>query len=605
MIMKKNFLITMAALAATGISLFSCTDDTTYDSVSNNSVKQEATATSNSKTRAGGVFINNGSGKDAGLYVRIDGNRAQVVRNAQAGEGGTNASVQFTNDNGGFITLDDNTIDLKAIPFCMTRNIMQLDMTGSADFAHCGLIYLNKKDAKLATRGGSEDKEKNKELAWGYAKEASQKLLSLGAKAMFGDVGQAMLDPVISMVFKADPEESNPNVKYFKEISNSIQDLSDQTVELSNKVNYIDVCKEYHDHSEKIHTLSDHNLLYLDLIKGDETKKDSLLNAWANATINNSVLTASLPELLRKMVEKRDNRTLYNMYDEYIFHVHPWEHEGYADRDMLRTFDMITLAQSCYLMGLYCDTKPNSINNYKETVMNGFEKYMDFMKYDGSYQKHEDKYICQLEGAYFEMDRALYEKTIGSYDNGKRPSGQIDPTTEFVKSNKWAESYIFSNEEFRKGKTELKPFLMTKKEAETISKHYVPKGQHMNYVFKNILGLDNGNNNLLLLSDKYYPNFTQWAFPLVREESKVEVNGSVYKLDEDKYESDHTLDNITFKNVNKWSLSEVHAVYEFRSTNPETVKYVKIGKHFKNYDEIIKNYRESDIKAAAAAKANN
>lgn len=597
---KINFIsgvkvMTFAAIAsfASVFGLSSCQDDSYSDDTWTNQTTKETTQGFENMSNASGAFTGLGTGKDAGLYVRFEGTRAQVVRNAGASEGGTNASVQFTGDEEGFINMDDNTFDIKSIPFCMSENYLELDMSGSADFTDFSRVCLCKKGNSLATRAANGDE--NKEIAINYAKTASAKILSLGAKAMFGDVGQAIADPILGAIFNV--KSVDPNAQRFEDLKDEIAKLQLDVKDVANKVNYDNVCNLTHHHILEMTNLKERNALYLEKLRKHPERKDTILTKWAEGSADGPTLENGLKATLSDMTSKIGDRTIYNICDEYFFYMYAWEHEGYADRDGLRAFDILTFAQSCYLMSMYLDIDDSS--EFKEDLEKAFDKYLDFMKYEGSYQKHEDKRICQIKGAYLEMDKALYEKTFGK---GIDFSGKMD-LNDGNKKN-WAYAYLFSNHNPFEFKQEMKESMMKKKEIETIANHYGTT--KMNVIFKDKLGIDNGGNNTLLLGEYAKTNFFDSNAPYFQDHSYTDIDGSVYFMDKNQYKSDEALGTVTFDNHNEGAgFMKMKVTLTFSEHKPKTVKYVKVNHHFNDYDAIVNHYRSQDIDAAKAARANN
>lgn len=597
---KINFIsgvkvMTFAAIAsfASVFGLSSCQDDSYSDDTWTNQTTKETTQGYENMSNASGAFTGLGTGKDAGLYVRFEGTRAQVVRNAGAGEGATNASVQFTSESRGIINMDDNTFDIKSIPFCMSENYLELDMSGSADFKDFNRVCLCKNGNNLATRAANGDD--NKKQAISYAKTAAAKLLSLGAKAMFGGVGQAIADPFIGAIFN--DKSADPNAQHFEDLKNQLAKLQLDVKDVADKVNYDNVCNLAHQHIVEMTNLKGRNSMYLELIGNEPENKEALLTEWVKGTVAGETLENGLPATLSLMPSKIGYRTIYNICDEYFLYMYAWEHQGYDDRDGLRAFDILTFAQSCYLMSMYLDLR--NAPGTKASLEEYFDKYLDFMKYEGSYQKHEDKRICQMKGAYLEMDKALYEKTFGK---GIDFSGKMDRTDENTKN--WAYAYLFSNQNPYKFQKEMKDSLMTKAEIETIAKHYGTT--KMNVIFKDSLGIDNGGNNTLLLGEYAKTNFFDSNAPYFQDHSYTDIDGSVYFMDKNQYKSDEALGTITFDNHNEGAgFMKMKVTITFSKNEPKTVMFAKVNHHFSDHKAIADHYREQDEKAAKAARANN
>lgn len=599
---KINFIsgvkvMTFAAIAsfASVFGLSSCQDDSYSDDTWTNQTTKETTQGYENMSNASGAFTGLGTGKDAGLYVRFEGTRAQVVRNAGAGEGATNASVQFTSDKEGFINMDDNTFDIKCIPFCMSENYLELDMSGSADFTDFSRVCLSKKGNNLATRAANGDD--NKKQAISYGKTAAAKLLSLGAKAMFGGVGQAIADPFIGAIFN--DKSADPNAQHFEDLKDQLEKLQLDVKDVADKVNYDNVCNLAHKHIFEMANLKERNSLYLENLRNCKTpkEKENYLVKWAAGTIGGNTLDSGLKATLSDMPSKIGDRTIYNICDEYFLYMYAWEHQGYDDRDGLRAFDILTFAQSCYLMSMYLDI--DGSKGFKEDLEKAFDKYLDFMKYEGSYQKHEDKRICQMKGAYLEMDKALYEKTFGK---GIDFSGKMDRTDENTKN--WAYAYLFSNQNPYKFQKEMKDSLMTKAEIETIAKHYGTT--KMNVIFKDSLGIDNGGNNTLLLGEYAKTNFFDSNAPFFQDHSYTDIDGSVYFMDKNQYKSDEALGTVTFDNHNEGAgFMKMKVTITFSQNKPKTVMFAKVNHHFADHKAIAEFYRSQDIDAAKAARANN
>lgn len=589
--MKKNFKLfaVAATVMASGMSFVSCNDDNDF----NNNVPQ-TNVKADSKVMSG-IFENRTQVKGAVLSVRFNGEQACVSRTNNAAEGGMNATVKMESENSGVLTLNDNSFDINVIPFGVANDIMYLDMSGSADFDHCGHVYLEK---KMATRSAAVGMDKAaKENAADMAGNLLYVFTKVKAQDFLGNYDSMISDPTFGAIFSFD--SSNPNVAQFNDIQNCLEDITVHATPVVNANNHTEVSQAFKEHLNKTMTIRNHNKLYNELIMLHPEKKDSLLSAWANATINNSVFTASFPTLVKSYMSSYDvDRTYYNVYDEYIMHLYPLAHQAYADRDMLRANDLSVIAVSASMMSEYYKSKGLSTSTLQDLL----GSYLDFMKYEGSYMKDNGVRICQLDGAYFEMDKHLCDKKIGIYDYYKsyvKDRTEMDNDVDFYNRNgRWVYSYIFSNQHIDNRKEELKDCTFSKAEIDALKKYYVDGGKctSMAKAFNDELGLRCNDYDLLLIGEKAYADFYHY---MATSYPAVHVNCSVYDMSTDKYYSDYTVEDVLFINNKKTLLPFAGWVRSFdKSTNAKTVTYANITHRFKDYDQLVSYYRTQDLNYA-------
>lgn len=590
--MKRNFkLLALAAMMmVSGMSIVSCNDDVDYIEKQNND-----TPKTNEKVGLkvlNGVFESKSLDKDAALCVFFDGGQASISRSNNADCDRMNATVMMKSENSGVLMLNDNTFDIIDIPFGIANDVMYLDMSESADFNHCGHVYLEK---KITTRSANAGMDKAaKENAADMATQLLDGFAKTNAQHFLDNYDSMISDPMFGAIFSFD--SSNPNVAQFNNIQNCLENITVHAAPVVNTNNHTEVSQAFKEHLNKTMTISNHNKLYNELIMLHPEKKDSLLSAWANATINNSVFTASFPTLVKSYMSSYDaNRTCYNVYDEYIMHLYPLAHQAYADRDMLRANDLSVITVSASMMSEYYKTKGLSTS----TLQDMLGSYLDFMKYEGSYMKDNGVRICQLDGAYFEMDKNLCDKKIGIYDYYKsyvEEGTKMDNDVDFYKTNgRWVYSYIFSNQHIDNRQEELKDCTFSKAEIDALKKYYVDGGKctSMAKAFNDELGLRCNDYDLILIGEKAYADFNAWGH------YEAHINCSVYDMSTDKYYSDYTVEDVLFINNKKTLRPFAGWVRSFdKSTNAKTVTYAKITHHFKDYDQLVSYYRTQDLNYA-------
>ncbi len=107
--------------------------------------------------------------------------------------------------------------------------------------------------------------------------------------------------------------------------------------------------------------------------------------------------------LTTTVIEQKD---IFNMYDLYTYNTTPWESMGYAVREALRASDIAVAAQNLYLTQLYHRYRADLDDASRETILaNNVKKFEAFSEYIRSrpVEHHDDKGICQIEGAHFVM----------------------------------------------------------------------------------------------------------------------------------------------------------------------------------------------------------
>jgi len=139
-----------------------------------------------------------------------------------------------------------------------------------------------------------------------------------------------------------------------------------------------------------------------------EAKVKEIVLAWSKNTVSGNPVAKQwlnyVDFLLKTVIEQRD---IFNMYDLYTYNTTAWENQGYAIREALRASDIATVAQTLYLTQLYNKVRDDIDDKSREQFLTEniarFNEFSEYIK-NRPVERHEDRGICQIEGAHFVMD---------------------------------------------------------------------------------------------------------------------------------------------------------------------------------------------------------
>ena len=214
----------------------------------------------------------------------------------------------------------------------------------------------------------------------------------------------------------------------------TLDDLLGKMDEISNQLTQMTILyknttyeKYLNDRSKMVSELTNCNSEYftrLSNISSDdeeetEAKVKEIILAWSKNTVGGNPVTKQwlnyVDFLLKTVIEQKD---IFNMYDLYTYNTTAWESQGYAIREALRASDIATVAQTLYLTQLYNKVRDDIDDKSREQFLteniDRFEEFSEYIK-NRPVERHDDRGICQIEGAHFVMDS--YPLDYPNYSN--------------------------------------------------------------------------------------------------------------------------------------------------------------------------------------------
>lgn len=210
----------------------------------------------------------------------------------------------------------------------------------------------------------------------------------------------------------------------------TLDDLLGKMDEISNQLAQMTILyknttyeRYLNDRSKMVSELTNYNKEYYTRLSNAETDDEvkTIILDWASHNVGGNPVYVQgfnyIAYLLTTVIEQRD---IFNMYDLYTYNTTAWESQGYAVREALRASDIATVAQTFYLTQLYHTLRDGIKDADRETILKDniekFEKFSEYIK-NRPVERHEDRGICQIEGAHFVMDK--YALDYPDYRNPK------------------------------------------------------------------------------------------------------------------------------------------------------------------------------------------
>ncbi len=215
----------------------------------------------------------------------------------------------------------------------------------------------------------------------------------------------------------------------------TLDDLLGKMDEISNQLAQMTILyknttyeKYLNDRSKMVSELTNYNKEYYTRLSNAETDEEvkTIILDWASHSVGGNPVYVQgfnfIDFLLTTVIEQRD---IFNMYDLYTYNTTAWESQGYAVREALRASDIATAAQNLYLTQLYHTLRDGIKDADRETILKDnitkFEKFSEYIK-NRPVERHEDRGICQIEGAHFVMDKFALD-----YPNYRNPKWNTIP----------------------------------------------------------------------------------------------------------------------------------------------------------------------------------
>ena len=133
-----------------------------------------------------------------------------------------------------------------------------------------------------------------------------------------------------------------------------------------------------------------------------------------------------------------EQKNLYAIYDLYVYNTTPWEAQGYAFREGIRSSDLAVVAQNALLASLYYRVREGLDDRSRETLLGKIEtyvtKYQEFSEAN-PVVRHDDLAVCQIKGAKFVMKKDLIIRDYYNkpwYPNGSEWDNEYNDNAWFV-----------------------------------------------------------------------------------------------------------------------------------------------------------------------------
>lgn len=244
-----------------------------------------------------------------------------------------------------------------------------------------------------------------------YAKSYVTKQVTKLAKSLLGIQDQP--DPTMEMLKEINAQLGTVNEK-LDEMTNTLTELGETTDEIYNILCH----QEYENFNEQRMNLGMHSETYLNKISeaielyddADSLQAEahiaSLLNEWANTTVNGNPAYISAFNYAKRMCEYKvgtgaKSMNLCTLYDKIAYDSYPWENLGYDSREQFRALQSMQTIQALELAYMYYSSKGDTY--YMSKVQNAMQNVEDFFAAN-EVERHPDKAICQIKGSHFEIN---------------------------------------------------------------------------------------------------------------------------------------------------------------------------------------------------------
>ncbi|MDO5446389.1 MAG: hypothetical protein Q4F34_01245 [Prevotellaceae bacterium] len=257
--------------------------------------------------------------------------------------------------------------------------------------------------------------------------------------------------------YKAIQDEMKQCINISKRVDDNINSLQKQLVDmnnnLSNRLNALEnqyketkyrdaisqqkrdlgeTSKMLNERDAMVNTLHTRAIGYVDSVmyilnnEPDETRCVKLyeyLNQWAAPLSNENYVQKTIAYIHKLWNVYFEGQTGYPyIYDQYVYNMKAWEHEGYEDRALLRVTDLASAYEYAWLSLIYlqsCIATGNTVYGAKpQPLLAELEK--ECLSLAEEYQKSQinernDVRVCQIVGSHFISEKTLH---INDYLSG-------------------------------------------------------------------------------------------------------------------------------------------------------------------------------------------
>lgn len=212
-------------------------------------------------------------------------------------------------------------------------------------------------------------------------------------KAIFEDDQAAKMDEII--------EKVNEMSRMLTELTELFHNTSYEKYLNDRTNNYIAPLRNY---TSEYYTR-------LENCDGSEESIKKIVVEWGDGTIGGNkacVQYQNFIDFLTKSIVEQ--KSLYQIYDIYVFNTTAWEADGYAFREGIRSCDLAVIAQNAFLATLYYRAKDGIDDKSRDTFLARIKSYVDtYQEYLENYpvERHDDMAICQIKDLHMSFSRDL------------------------------------------------------------------------------------------------------------------------------------------------------------------------------------------------------
>jgi hypothetical protein len=226
------------------------------------------------------------------------------------------------------------------------------------------------------------------------------------------EVINAKLDALLGKVDEILKNQQLMNLK--------LDEINSRLIDIATHLQMTETLNKFNDRNEKFYNklkvqnnahFNDAFKLY-DANKNDLSKVSDQLGAYGKKWVGTNKeyinLTWEYIEFLTSVQHSKYGKGMDKIYDGITFEKYPWEHMGIGDRKNYRAFDLIMIARSLFMIGLYAQY--GGLDDLdKKGICNNFEEYKKQLKDFCMFEiANPDKFVvCQLPGAHFVMHKEL------------------------------------------------------------------------------------------------------------------------------------------------------------------------------------------------------
>ncbi len=278
---------------------------------------------------------------------------------------------------------------------------------------------------------------------------------------------------LLDMLFPASGESTT-----LDELLDKMNAISNQLAQMTILYKNTTYEAKLNERSKWVNEITNFNEEYYIRLSNAKTEEDvsAIILDWASHNVGGNPVYVQgmnyMDFLLTTVIEQRD---IFNMYDLYTYNTTAWESQGYAIREALRASDIAVAAQNLYLTQLYHMFRTDIDDASRATILEkNIKKFEEFSEYitNRPVERHENRGICQIEGAHFVMDSYPLD-----YPNYRNPSWSPIPCP-WVR-NDGDVYFMWGPNQAENYSKALKP-----EEVKTILDYYEGSGRTLGDIFK-------------------------------------------------------------------------------------------------------------------------